>query len=185
MNIYDFTAEKINGDMVSLQDYKGKVVLIVNTASKCGFTPQFDDLQKLYTQYHEKGLEILGFPCGQFMDQEFSDNEEIKSFCSINYGVTFPIFKKIDVNGKFAHPLYKYLKENTPFKGFDMHNPANKILDLMLQEKFPQFTIGDEIRWNFTKFLVDQEGNMVERFESAVDPMEIEPYILNCMKRNK
>ncbi|MCC5909776.1 MAG: glutathione peroxidase [Clostridiaceae bacterium] len=183
MNIYDFTLENIHGKTVSLKDYKGKVILIVNTASKCGFTPQYEDLQKLYARYHDQGFEILGFPCSQFMEQEFSNNEEIKSFCSINYGVTFPMFKKINVNGRGAHPLYKHLKENAPFKGFDMNNSTNKILNAMIKEKFPQFSIGNEIRWNFTKFLVDQGGNIVERFESAVDPMDIESYLLNYIKK--
>src|SRR5690606_8428132 len=101
-----------------------------------------------------------------------------KSFCSINYGVTFPIFKKINVNGKLADPLFKYLKENSPFKGFDMSNSTNKIVDSILKDKFPEFTVGNEIRWNFTKFLVDPDGNIVERFESSVDPMDMEPHIL-------
>lgn len=178
MNIYDFVAEDINGELVSLQDYKGKALVIVNTASKCGFTPQYEDLQKLYTKYQEQGLEILGFPCSQFMDQEFGESEEIKSFCTINYGVTFPIFKKINVNGKMADPLFKYLKENAPFQGFDMSNSTNKIVHSILKDKFPEFTVGNEIRWNFTKFLIDPNGNIVERFESAVDPMDMEPHII-------
>lgn len=177
MNIYDFTAKNIDGEEVSLYDYKGKVMLIVNTASKCGFTPQYEDLQKLYEEYRGKGFEILGFPCNQFMEQEPGGNEEIKTFCSLNYGVTFTIFEKVNVNGKLAHPLFKYLTENVPFKGFDMTNPTNKILDVMLKERFPQFTIGNSIRWNFTKFLVDREGNVIERFESAVGPMDIKPYL--------
>lgn len=177
MNIYDFTANDIDGNLVTMQDYKGKVMLIVNTASKCGFTPQFEDLQKLYDNYHDKGFEILGFPCNQFMEQEPGDSKEIKGFCSINYGVTFPIFEKINVNGVYAHPLYKYLKENAPFKGFDLNNASNKIIDSILKEKFPEYTIGDAIRWNFTKFLIDRNGNIIERFESAVDPMDIQSYI--------
>src|SRR5690606_27460274 len=112
--------------------------------------------------------EILGFPCNQFMEQEPGNSQEIKSFCTFNYGVTFPIFEKINVNGKFAHPLYQYLTENAPFKGFDMSNPTNKIVDAILKENFPEFTIGNAIRWNFTKFLIDREGNIVERFESSV-----------------
>lgn len=179
MNIYDFVLENMSGELVSLQDFKGKVILIVNTASKCGFTPQFEDLQKLYHKHNGQGFEILGFPCNQFMNQEFDNNEETQSFCSINYGVTFPMFKRINVNGKFADPLYKYLKENAPFKGFDMDNPEDKMLDLLIKDKFPEFTIGNEIRWNFTKFLIDKKGNIVERFESPVDPIDIEPYIVN------
>jgi len=177
MNIYDFTANDIDGNPVSLQDYEGKVVIIVNTASKCGFTPQYEDLQKLYDKYHSKGLEILGFPCNQFMEQEPGNSTDIKSFCDLKYGVTFPIFEKIKVNGKFAHPLFEYLKESTTFDGLDMKNASNKILDAILKEKFPEYTIGNSIRWNFTKFLVDKNGNVVERFESAISPMELESYI--------
>ncbi|MBS4539425.1 glutathione peroxidase [Clostridium sp. D2Q-11] len=177
MNIYDFTANDINGNPVSLQDYKGKVIIIVNTASKCDFTPQYEDLQKLYDKYHSQGLEILGFPCNQFMEQEPGNSADIKSFCDLQYGVTFPIFEKIKVNGKFAHPLFKYLKESTTFDGLDMKNSSNKILDAILKEKFPEFTTGNSIRWNFTKFLVDKNGNIVKRFESAISPMELEPYI--------
>lgn len=119
----------MNCNLVSMQNYKGKVMLIVNTASKCEFTPQYEELQKLYDKYKDKGFEILRFLCNQFMEQEHGDNKEIKGFCSINYGVTFPIFEKINVNGVFAHPLYKYLNENTPFKGFDLNNSSNKIID--------------------------------------------------------
>jgi len=176
MSFYDFSARSMYGEEISMKEYKGKVMLIVNTASKCGFTPQYEDLQRLYNQYNKKGFEILGFPCNQFMDQEPGKNEEIKAFCSLEYGVTFPIFEKVDVNGKLAHPLYKFLK-NAHFKGFDMSNSTNKILDAMLKEKFPELTIGNSIRWNFTKFLVDQEGNIVERFEPAVSPMDIQPYL--------
>ena len=181
MNFYDFTAKDIDGNMVSMEDFKGKPVLIVNTASKCGFTPQYEDLQKLYDRYSEKGFEILGFPCNQFMEQEPGTGSDIKSFCSLNFGVTFPIFEKIDVNGKFAHPLYKFLTEEKPFEGFDMTNSTNKILDSMLKEKFPEFTMGNGIRWNFTKFLIDKDGNVAERFESSVDPMDIEPYITKML----
>lgn len=177
MNIYDFTAKDIDGNEVSLGDYKGKVLVVVNTASKCGFTPQYEELQMLYNKYQEKGVEILGFPCNQFLEQEPGRGEEIKSFCTINYGVTFPIFEKINVNGNSAHPIFKYLTENAPFKGLDMSNPTNKIIDEILKEKFPLFNIGNAIRWNFTKFLIDQEGNIIERFESSVDPMDLEPYI--------
>ena len=177
MSVHDFTAITINGNEVSLKDYKGKAVLIVNTASKCGFTPQYEDLQKLYNLFKEKGFEILAFPCNQFMEQEPGNNEDIKAFCSLHYGVTFPIFQKIEVNGETAHPLFKYLTEAAPFKGFDMTNGTNKILDAMLKERYPEFTVGNAIRWNFTKFLIDKEGNIVKRFESSVNPMDIQVYL--------
>lgn len=160
-----------------MQDYKDKVLLIVNTASKCRFTPQYEDLQKLYDKYKSQGFVILGFPCNQFMGQEPGGSDEIQSFCKLNYGVTFPIFEKIDVNGKFAHPLFTYLKESVPFEGMDLNNPTNKIIDSILKEKFPEFSTGNAIRWNFTKFLVDRKGNVVKRFEPSVDPIDIEPYI--------
>lgn len=177
MTIYDFKATDIDGNEVSLSHYKGKAMLVVNTASKCGFTPQYEDLQRLYDQYREQGFEILGFPCNQFMNQEPGTGEDIKGFCSLNYGVSFPLFDKVDVNGSEAHPLFKYLKANSPFKGLDLNHPTGKILDAMLKEKYPEYTVGNEIRWNFTKFLIDRQGNVVQRFESTDQPMDIEPHV--------
>lgn len=139
--VHDFTAKRLSGKEEKLSDYKGKMLLIVNTASKCGFTPQYEGLQELYDQYKDKGLEILGFPCNQFGAQEPGSEKDIASFCSVNYGVTFPMFAKIDVNGDDAHPLYKFLKSEK--KG----------------------VMGSEsIKWNFTKFLIDREGEVVARF---------------------
>ena len=150
--IYEFEAKK-NGKDVSLEEHKGKVMLIVNTASKCGLTPQFEGLESIYKDYKDKGLTILGFPCDQFAKQEYSDNKEITNFCKINYGVTFPIYDKIDANGKNAHPLFNYLKNEK--KGF----------------------LSKEIKWNFTKFLVDKNGKVVKRFAPTVTPEKIIPYI--------
>ena len=150
--IYDFIVKK-NEKNVSLEDYKGKVMLIVNTASKCGLTPQFEGLESIYKTYKDKGLSILGFPCDQFAKQEYSDNKKITDFCQINYGVTFPIYDKIDVNGKDAHPLFNYLKSEK--KGF----------------------LSKEIKWNFTKFLVDKNGKVIKRFAPTVSPDKIIPYI--------
>lgn len=150
--IYEFEAKK-NGKDVSLEEHKGKVMLIVNTASKCGLTPQFEGLESIYKDYKDKGLTILGFPCDQFAKQEYSDNKEITNFCKINYGVTFPIYDKIDVNGKNAHSLFNYLKNEK--KGF----------------------LSKEIKWNFTKFLVDKNGKVVKRFAPTVTPEKIIPYI--------
>ena len=145
--IYDFKVNDIHGKPVRLDAYKGKVLLVVNTASQCGFTPQYKGLEKLYQKYHEKGLEILGFPCNQFGAQEPGSEEEIESFCEVNYGVTFPLFAKIDVNGKGAAPLYQHLKKAKPG------------------------LLGSEaIKWNFTKFLVDRQGNVVERYAPNVEP---------------
>ncbi len=131
MKFYDFSALRINGQEVSMDQYKGKVVLVVNTASKCGLTPQFKDLEEIYQEYRDMGLEILGFPCNQFANQDSGSNEDIHEFCQLNYGVTFTMFQKIYVNGENEHPLYKYLKNET--KGI----------------------LGKQIKWNFTKFLID------------------------------
>jgi glutathione peroxidase len=173
MSIYDFKVNKINGEEVSLSEYKGKVVVIVNTASKCGFTPQYEGLEALYKKYSEQGLEILGFPSNQFAGQEPGSNEEVQSFCKLNYGVTFPLFEKIDVRDEEAHPLFSYLSEEVPFKGFDLNHPIGEKLSGVLQEKFPNFLEGNGIKWNFTKFLVDREGNVVERFEPTTDPQDM------------
>lgn len=173
MSIHSFEVKKTNGTKMKLEEFKGKVLVIVNTASKCQFTPQFDDLQKLYDQYREMGLEILGFPCNQFGEQEPGTDAEAATFCKLNYGVTFPIFSKIDVNGENASPLFYYLKKQAPFLGFDESNVSNKLLKMMIAEKYPEWFVGDEIKWNFTKFLIDQDGNVIKRYESTVDPGEM------------
>ncbi|HZK39145.1 MAG TPA: glutathione peroxidase [Clostridia bacterium] len=157
MSIYDFTVKDSYGDEVALSDFKGKVLLIVNTASKCGFTPQFEGLEKLYTDLAEKGLEILGFPSNQFANQDPGTNEEIRNFCVLNYGVTFPIFEKIDVNGDDAAPLYQYLKKEKGGIG------------------------GKSIKWNFTKFLVDRDGQVVKRYASATTPEAIRDDIVKLL----
>ncbi|MFI8496610.1 glutathione peroxidase [Peribacillus butanolivorans] len=151
MSIYEFEVKKINGETVSLEEYKGKVMIIVNTASKCGFSPQYDDLQSLYVQYKDDGLVLLGFPCNQFLNQEPGDDLEIDSYCKLNHGVTFPMFAKVNVNGKDAHPLFSYITENAPG------------------------VMGSKsIKWNFTKFLIDREGNIVSRYAPRTKPLEIE-----------
>lgn len=173
MNIYDFTVKSIDGESIDLSSFKGKVLLIVNTASKCGFTPQYEGLQKLYEKYNSKGLEILGFPSNQFAEQEPGTNTEVQSFCKINYGVTFPLFEKTDVRGENAHPLFKYLSENTSFSGFDLNHPTGTILSDFLKENSPEFLEGNSIKWNFTKFLIDKEGNIIKRFEPTSEPSAI------------
>ncbi|QQE80083.1 glutathione peroxidase [Alicyclobacillus sp. SO9] len=150
MTVYDFAANRIDGSEQSLADYSGKVLLIVNTASKCGFTPQYEGLQAIYQSYRQQGFEILGFPCNQFGKQEPGNSTEIQEFCSLNYQVSFPMFEKIDVNGEEAHPLYRYLKSNAPG------------------------ILGSErIKWNFTKFLVNRDGHVVKRYASAVKPADM------------
>ncbi|MGV9711639.1 glutathione peroxidase [Gordonia sp. NPDC003424] len=146
---YDFTANDIDGNPVDLSLYRGKPLLIVNTASKCGFTPQYKGLEELQRTYAEQGLEVLGFPCDQFAHQEPGDEEEIKNFCSLNYDVTFPMFEKIEVNGDDAHPLYKWLRDQK------------------------SGVLGSRIKWNFTKFLVDRSGNVVGRFAPTVKPEKL------------
>lgn len=158
MTVYEYQAKNIKGEEVSLENYKDQVLLIVNTASKCGFTPQYTQLQEVYEQYKEKGLTVLGFPCNQFGSQEPGNEAEIAEFCSLNFGVTFPMFAKVDVNGENAHPLFKYLEEEAP--GI-MGSKA--------------------IKWNFTKFLVDRNGNVVDRYAPNTAPTKIVQDIENLL----
>ena len=150
---YDFDAKTLHGKVMKFDNYKNKVVLVVNTASKCGFTPQYAGLEQLYEKYKDQGLVILGFPCNQFGKQEPGSAKEIEQGCLINYGVTFQMFDKVEVNGKGAHPLFNYLKSELPG------------------------TFGKKIKWNFTKFLIDQDGHPVKRFASAYKPEKIEKYV--------
>lgn len=156
---YQLEATSLQGEEISMNDYRGKVVLVVNTASKCGLTPQYEGLEELYSRYGDKGLVILGFPCNQFLNQEPGDDKSISEGCLINYGVTFPIFKKVDVNGDGAHPIFKYLKSE--LKG----------------------TFGNQVKWNFTKFLIDAEGNPVKRFGPTTKPEKIEKDIKKLLNR--
>ncbi len=158
MKIYDFKVKDNLGKEISLENYKGKTLIIVNTASKCGLTPQFEDLEFLYKKYKNENFEILGFPCNQFAKQELNSNNEIQEFCQLNYGVTFKVFDKINVNGENAHPLYKYLKK----------------------EKSGIF--GGLIKWNFTKFLIDKNGNVVERYAPTDSPLKMEEKIKELIK---
>lgn len=152
-SFYQFTAQSLQGKTISMETYKGKTLLIVNTASMCGLTPQFEGLEKLYRQYMDRGLVILGFPCNQFANQEPGDEKSISEGCLINYGVTFPMFSKIEVNGENAHPIYKYLK---------MESGG---------------IFGSRIKWNFTKFLVNAEGTPVKRFSPTTKPEKIREYL--------
>lgn len=173
MSIYDYNANSIDGEEIRLEQYKGKVLLIVNTASKWGFTPQFAGLQKLYEQYKDKGFEILGFPSNQFLEQDPDPNLEIKKFCQINFGVDFNMFEKIDVRGESAHPIFKYLTNEAPFEGFNLNTEKGNFLNLFLKDKFPEYLEGNGIKWNFTKFLIDKNGKVVKRYESPVEPEQI------------
>ena len=163
MNIYDFKIKAQDGSDVPLSDYKGKVLLIVNTATGCGFTPQYDELQDLYELHQKDGLEILDFPCNQFGEQAPGSDEEIHSFCTGRYGITFPQFAKIDVNGENATPLYKYLTDNTTFAGFS--GPMGLILKPVVKKMDKDYKNNGNIKWNFTKFLIDRNGEIAARFE--------------------
>lgn len=150
MSVYQFSAKTIDGQEMSLAEFKGRVLLIVNTASKCGFTPQYKELQELYEKYRDEGFTVLGFPCNQFMNQEPGSHDEIRSFCQSQYGVSFPMFQKVEVNGKQRHPLFRYLTKQS--KGL----------------------WGGAIKWNFTKFLVDATGHVYKRYAPTVKPLDIE-----------
>lgn len=152
-SFYDFTATSLQGKEVKMSDFKGKTILLVNTASQCGLTPQYEGLEKIYEKYKEKGLVILGFPCNQFGNQEPGDEKSIAEGCLLNYGVSFPMFAKIEVNGSGAHPLFKYLKKELP--------------------GFP----GNSIKWNFTKFLIAPDGKPLKRFSPITKPEKIERYL--------
>lgn len=147
--VYDFTVEKPNGEKQSLKNFEGRPLIIVNTASKCGLTGQFKELQELYDEYKDRDLVILGFPCGQFANQEFENIEETTNFCQVKYGVTFPMYAKIDVNGDNAHPLFQFLKQEQGG------------------------VLGDDIKWNFTKFLIDRNGKVVKRYAPTTSPVKM------------
>ncbi len=166
-NIYQFSVLGGTGDTVDLSVYQGKVLLVVNTATHCGFTPQYEELQRLYDLYRDKGFEILDFPCNQFGQQAPGTNEEIHEFCTGNYNITFPQMAKIDVNGadEEQSPLYAWLIAKAPFAGFDTTNPIGARLDQMFRSQDSLFDRTPDIKWNFTKFLIDRDGNVVRRFE--------------------
>jgi len=159
MNIYDLELKGVKGETVSMKEYEGKVLLIVNTATGCGFTPQYEGLQKLYDKYQDKGFEVLDFPCNQFGHQAPGSDEEIHDFCQLRYKTSFPRFSKIDVNGKNADPLFKFLKKNS------------------------ESTLGTTIKWNFTKFLVDREGNVVKRYAPTTEPIDIDEKIAELLQK--
>ena len=173
-SVLDFTVKDRKGNDVALSEYKGKVLLIVNTATKCGFTPQYEELEALYKAYKDKGLEILDFPCNQFGNQAPGSDEEIAQFCSLNYGTEFPQFKKIEVNGENEDPLFTYLKKEKGFEGFNLEHPIGKILDEMMTKSDPDYATKPDIKWNFTKFLVDKEGKVIARYEPTHDIKLIE-----------
>ena len=182
MELYNINVQDRKGAEVSLADYKGKVLLIVNTATRCGFTPQYTELEKIYEKYSAKGLEILDFPCNQFGQQAPGTEEEIHQFCQLNYATKFPQFKKIDVNGDSASPLFTYLKSQKGFDGIDSNHPIGKILVDMLEKSNPDYDKNPDIKWNFTKFLVDREGKVVARYEPTANIADIDGAIADLLK---
>jgi len=173
MAIYDYEVPTADGKNLSLAQFKGKVLIVVNTATGCGFTPHYEALEKMYEKYHELGLEIIDIPCNQFGHQAPGNDEEIHQFCTLHYNTKFPQMKKSDVNGPNALPLYTYLKEQQGFKGFGEHK-HKEILEKMMEEKDPNWKNSPDIKWNFTKFVVDRQGNVVARFEPTADMSEVE-----------
>lgn len=163
MNIYDFVVKAQDGSEVNLADLKNKVILVVNTATGCGFTPQYAELQKVYDELHDEGLEILDFPCNQFGNQAPGEDAEIHDFCTGRFGITFPQYSKIDVNGENAIPLYKWITENTKFEGFD--GPMKLILAPIVKGMDKDYKNNGNIKWNFTKILINRSGEIVKRFE--------------------
>ena len=189
--IYDFKVKDDMGKDVSLADYKDKVLLIVNTATRCGFTPQYDELEALYEKYHAEGFEILDFPCNQFGEQAPGTIEEIHQFCTANFNIQFPQYDKIDVNGPNESPLFTYLKAQKGFGGFDLNDQRGKFMDEMLRKRDADYDKNSDIKWNFTKFLVSRDGRVVKRYEPTdkltdIDTdiqLEVNPVLSNMMAR--
>ena len=181
MRVYDYEVTTISGEKKAMKEYEGKVLLIVNTATECGFTPQYDELQDLYEKYQASGLEILDFPCNQFGAQAPGSNEEIVDFCNSRYGITFPQFAKTEVNGENALPLYEYLKQQKGFAGFAPEHPLTPILEDILTKMCPDFRETSDIKWNFTKFLIDKRGNVIARFEPTEAMEKIDEVVKNLL----
>ena len=181
-SIYDFKATDADGQEGSLADYKGKVLLIVNTATRCGFTPQYKDLEALYEKYAQDGFEILDFPCNQFGEQAPGSIKEIRQYCTTNFSIRFPQFDKIEVNGPNEHPLYAFLKAQQGFDGFDTSDQRGEFMDDMLRKRDPDYDKKSDIKWNFTKFLVTRDGRVVERYEPTENMNKVEEGIMKCMK---
>ncbi len=171
--IYDYKITTGTGETLDLADYKGKVIMVVNTATGCGFTPQYAPIEKMYEDYHDEGLEILDIPCNQFGGQAPGSDQEIHDFCTLHFNTTFPQMKKADVNGPDELPLYTYLKAQKGFEGFGLH-PYKELLEGMFAKADPDWASKSDIKWNFTKFIVDRAGNVVARFEPTADMAEVE-----------
>ena len=173
-NIYQFSVLDGNRDTVPMSDYQGKVLLVVNTATQCGFTPQYEELQKLYDKYHDRGFEVLDFPCNQFGEQAPGSYDEIHGFCTMNYNITFPQMAKIEVNGDSSEALYVWLKEQAPFGGFDTTDRIGAYLDRIFRAQDSLYELNPDIKWNFTKFLIGRDGKVVKRLEPTTEPKDFE-----------
>ena len=180
MNFYDYNVINAAGDPVSMSDFKNKVVMVVNTATGCGFTPQYKDIESMYEKYHDQGLEIIDIPCNQFAGQTPGSDKEIHDFCTLNYHTQFPQMKKSDVNGDHSLELYEYLKNQQSFKGFGKGVKA-LAMNAMLKKIDKDYKSNSDIKWNFTKFIVDREGNVVARFEPTAKMSEVESLILSLL----
>lgn len=179
-SIYDYKVTKADGSELALADFKGKVMLIVNTATGCGFTPDYEPIEKMYEAYHDKGLEVVDIPCNQFGGQAPGSDAEIHEFCTLHYNTTFPQMKKSDVNGSNELPLYTYLKSQQGFKGFDEHK-YRQVIEEMLAKADPDWDKKSDIKWNFTKFIVNREGCVVARFEPTADMAKVEECIKSLL----
>ena len=177
--IYDYEVTTGKGETLKLSEFKGKVILVVNTATGCGFTPQYEPIEKLYKDYHDQGLEILDIPCNQFGGQAPGDDAEIHSFCTVQFGTTFPRFSKVEVNGDNAIPLYRWLTANTKFEGFGM-SPMGMMLSGVVKKTDKDYKHNGNIKWNFTKFLIDRSGEIVARFEPT-DMKNLKEKIAACL----
>ena len=176
-NVYGFAVTDADGNSVSMKQYKGKVLLIVNTATRCGFTPQYEELEALYEKYRAQGFEILDFPCNQFGEQAPGTIAEIHQFCTANFNIQFPQFDKVDVNGPDASPLFAFLRSQRGFAGFNLDHRLGRLLDDNFRKKDPAYDQNPDIKWNFTKFLVDRKGRVVQRFEPTATAADMEEAI--------
>ena len=183
--IYDYSVTRSDGTELKLSEYRGKVILIVNTATGCGFTPHYAPIEQMYKDYHDKGLEILDIPCNQFGSQAPGTDEEIHEFCTLHYNTTFPQMKKADVNGANELPLYTFLKSQKGFEGFTSHGVkgfiVKNMMKLMLTQSGPGWDKTPDIKWNFTKFVIDREGNVAARFEPTADMAEVEACVKSLL----
>ena len=180
MSFYDYSVTTPRGEEISMKDYAGKVVMVVNTATGCGFTPHYKDIEEMYEKYHDQGFEVIDVPCNQFKGQAPGTDEEIHEFCQLHYNTKFPQMKKSDVNGENAIPLFKYLKSQKGFEGFGK-NPAGLLMSGLLKTIDKDYKNNPEIKWNFTKFIVDREGNVVARFEPTADMKKVDQFVASLI----